>query len=96
MSQENVEIVEAAFAAFEQGDMQGILRLCDENIVITQSAELPGVSRHQYGHAGVLEAFAIWPRAVGRFFHRDTARYRGEGSGPGHDGEPWPRKGQRG
>jgi ketosteroid isomerase-like protein len=61
MSQENVEIVEAAFAAFEQGDMQGILRLCDENIVITQSAELPGVSRHQYGHAGVLEAFAIWP-----------------------------------
>jgi ketosteroid isomerase-like protein len=61
MSQENVEIVRAAFAAFGEGDMEGVLRLCDENIEITQPAELLGAPRDQHGHAGVLEAFAIWP-----------------------------------
>jgi ketosteroid isomerase-like protein len=61
MSQENVEVVRAAFQAFDKGDMEGVLRFCDEHIEITQAAELPGVSRHQHGHAGVLEAFAIWP-----------------------------------
>jgi ketosteroid isomerase-like protein len=61
MSQENVEIVRAAFEAFEDGDMQAVLGLCDENIEITQAAELLDASRNQRGHAGVLEAFAIWP-----------------------------------
>jgi ketosteroid isomerase-like protein len=61
MAQENVEVVQAAFRAFENGDMEGVLRLCDEDIEITQPAELPGVSPRQHGHAGVLEAFAIWP-----------------------------------
>jgi uncharacterized protein len=61
MGQDNVEIVQAAFRAYERGDMEGVLRLCDEHVEITQAVELPGVSRHQYGHAGVLEAFALWP-----------------------------------
>jgi ketosteroid isomerase-like protein len=61
MSKQNVEVVKAAFRAFEKDDMKGVLRLCDENIEITQPAELPGVSPRQHGHAGVLEAFAIWP-----------------------------------
>ena len=61
MSQENIEIVQAAFEAFESGDMQGVMRLCDENIEIIQDPELLGASPRQYGHAGVLEAFAIWP-----------------------------------
>jgi ketosteroid isomerase-like protein len=61
MSQENVEIVRNAFDAFTRDDIQGVLRLCDENIVITQPPELPGVSRQQRGHSGVLEAFRIWP-----------------------------------
>jgi uncharacterized protein len=61
MSEENVEIVRNAFAAFNRGDIKGVLRLCDEDIVITQPPELPGVSREQHGHRGVLEAFAIWP-----------------------------------
>jgi ketosteroid isomerase-like protein len=56
-----VEVVLAAFQAFENGDMEGVLRLCDETIEITQPAELPGVTPRQHGHAGVLEAFAIWP-----------------------------------
>jgi ketosteroid isomerase-like protein len=61
MSQENAEIVRAAFEAFEEGGMEAVLPFCDENIEITQAAELPGVSRNQHGHAGVIEAFAVWP-----------------------------------
>jgi ketosteroid isomerase-like protein len=61
MSNENVEVVRAAFVAFERGDMDGVLRLCDEHIEVTQPPELPDVSPRQQGHAGVLEAFAIWP-----------------------------------
>jgi ketosteroid isomerase-like protein len=61
MSQENVEIVWGAFQRFEEGDMEGVLPYCDENIEIVQPVELPDVPRHQHGHAGVLEAFAVWP-----------------------------------
>jgi len=61
MSQENVELVQAAFRAFEKGDFDRVLRLCDESIEISQPPELPDVSPRQHGHAGVLEAFAIWP-----------------------------------
>ncbi len=61
MSEESVEIVRKAFAAADRGDMEGVLRFCDEDIVITQPPELPGASPEQHGHRGVLEAFAIWP-----------------------------------
>jgi ketosteroid isomerase-like protein len=61
MSKENIEIVRAAFEAFEEGNTEAVLHLCDENIEITQAAELLGAPRNQHGHAGVLEAFAIWP-----------------------------------
>jgi ketosteroid isomerase-like protein len=44
MSEENVEIVRSAFAASDRRDMEGILRLCDEDIVITQPPELPWCS----------------------------------------------------
>jgi ketosteroid isomerase-like protein len=61
MSQESLEIVRSAFEAFQHGDTQAVLRLCDENIEITQPAELLGAARSQHGHEGVREAFAIWP-----------------------------------
>jgi ketosteroid isomerase-like protein len=61
MSEENVEIVREVFAAFDRGDIEAVLRLCDEDIVITQPAEVPGINPQQRGHQGVLEAFAIWP-----------------------------------
>jgi ketosteroid isomerase-like protein len=61
MSQENVKVVRNAFDAFTRGDTEGVLRLCDENIVITQPQELPGVQPQQRGHGGMLEAFSIWP-----------------------------------
>jgi ketosteroid isomerase-like protein len=61
VSQANVELVQAAFRAFEEGDTAGVLRLCDEEIEIIQSAELFDAAPRQHGHAGVLEAFSIWP-----------------------------------
>ncbi len=61
MSQENVEIVRDAFDAFSRDDIEGVLRFCDESIVITQPPELPGASPQQRGHSGVLKAFEIWP-----------------------------------
>jgi ketosteroid isomerase-like protein len=61
LSQESVGLVQAAFRSFEEGDIEGVLRFCDEKVEITQPAELLGVSPHQHGHAGVREAFGIWP-----------------------------------
>jgi ketosteroid isomerase-like protein len=61
MSQENVEIVRSAFAANDRRDIDGVLRLCDPDIVITQPPDLPGVSPVQRGHRGVVEALGIWP-----------------------------------
>ena len=61
MSQENVEIVRAAFDAFERDDTDGVLSLCDPEIEITQADDLLGAPQHQHGHAGMLEAFAVWP-----------------------------------
>jgi ketosteroid isomerase-like protein len=61
MSQENVEIVRAAFDAFSRNDMEGVLQLCDESIVVSQPPEVPGIAPQQHGHRGVLEAFEIWP-----------------------------------
>jgi ketosteroid isomerase-like protein len=61
MSEENVELLRAAFRAFENGDIGGVLSLCDEDIEIIQPVELPDAAPRQRGHEGVLEAFAIWP-----------------------------------
>jgi uncharacterized protein len=96
MSEENVEIVRNAFAAFDRGDIEGVLRLCAEDIVIYQPPELPDASREQHGHRGVLEAFAIWPEQWddyrmeilkiaaapgGKVFVTTRARGRGKQSG---------------
>ena len=61
MSGGNVEVVRSAFDAFDRGDIEGVLGLCDEQIVITQPPELPGATPQQHGHGGVIEAFGLWP-----------------------------------
>jgi ketosteroid isomerase-like protein len=61
MSEQDVEIVSDAIAAFERGDIEGVLRFCDEDILIIQPPELPGVPAEHRGHQGVLEALANWP-----------------------------------
>jgi ketosteroid isomerase-like protein len=62
MSEENVDIIRRAFAAYTAGDIDGVLQLCSEDIVITQAPEVPGVPQKLTGHDGVLEAFGLWPQ----------------------------------
>jgi uncharacterized protein len=61
MSEENVALVRRAFDAYVAGDIDEVLRVCAEDIVVTQAPEVPGVPPQQRGHAGVLEAFGLWP-----------------------------------
>jgi ketosteroid isomerase-like protein len=61
MSEQNVAIVRRAFDAYIGGDIEAVLRLCADDIVVTQAPEVPGVSPQQHGHEGVLEAFGNWP-----------------------------------
>ena len=57
MSQENVEIVRRAFAAFEQGDLGGMLDLMADGLV-TYRAAPDGATYH--GKEGFLEAATDW------------------------------------
>jgi ketosteroid isomerase-like protein len=61
MSHENTELVRAGFEAFGRGDIESVLRLCDEHILVMQPLEMPGAAPFLRGHAGVLEAIAEWP-----------------------------------
>jgi ketosteroid isomerase-like protein len=63
MSEENVELVRRAFETYTRGDIEAVVRMCSEDILITQAPEViaTGVPPEQHGHAGVLEAFGIWP-----------------------------------
>jgi ketosteroid isomerase-like protein len=61
MSEENVAIIRRAFDAYTRGDIDAVLELCSDDILVTQAEEVPGVAPQQRGHAGVLEAFGIWP-----------------------------------
>jgi uncharacterized protein len=61
MSQENIDVVRAGFEAFARGDIESVLRLCDEDIVVNEPAEMPDMPPLHRGHAGVLETLAAWP-----------------------------------
>jgi ketosteroid isomerase-like protein len=61
VTQRNVEVIRHAFDAYARGDIDEVLRLCDEDIVVTQAPEVPGLPPQQRGRAGVLEAFGLWP-----------------------------------
>ena len=54
-------LVRRAFEAYTRGDIDAVLGLCDEDILVTQAQEVPGLAPQQRGHAGVLEAFGLWP-----------------------------------
>ena len=66
MSEENVEVVRQTYAAWERGDIQAIVHLCDPEIVIVQPPEVPD-SKSYRGHPGVLEAFEDWPKQWDEF-----------------------------
>jgi len=75
MSQEKVKVVRAAFEAFKKGDMEGVLRLCDENIEITQAASFLGSLHGSTVTQGCWRR-SLSARAVGRLSHRHSARRR--------------------
>ena len=54
-------MIRRAFEAYTAGDIDTVLSLCAEDIVITQAPEVPVGAPQQHGHAGVLEAFGLWP-----------------------------------
>src|SRR4051794_3210445 len=102
MSQENVEIVRAAFDAFSRGNMETFLGLMDPEILVMQPPEVPdGTTRH--GHAGVMEAIAAWPEqwddfqieiaqiidAGNRVAVKTHQRARGKGSGVAVEDDIW-------
>jgi ketosteroid isomerase-like protein len=61
MSQQTVDLVRGGFEAFARGDIESVLRLCDEDILVTHPFEIPDVAPVMRGHAGVLESIAAWP-----------------------------------
>jgi uncharacterized protein len=66
MTQENVELVRAGYAAWERGDLDVIVERADPEIEIVQPPEVPDAKTYR-GKAGVIEAFADWPKQWDEF-----------------------------
>ena len=66
MSQENVELVCAGYAAWERGDVDLIVERAAPDIEIVQPPEVPDAKTYR-GKAGVIEAFADWPKQWDEF-----------------------------
>ena len=61
MSQENVELLRAAWEAWERGDMEAIFAFYDPEIVWDQTHYGPGgVSGIYHGHDGIRRFFREW------------------------------------
>jgi ketosteroid isomerase-like protein len=100
MSQESVALVRNGFAAFEQGDLSGMLDLMADDLV-TYRADPDGATYH--GKEGFLEATVDWMEgfsdwsvipeefidAGGYVLVRVRQVVRGEASGISIEGEFW-------
>jgi ketosteroid isomerase-like protein len=100
MSQESVALVQRGFAAFEQGDLSGMLDLMADDLV-TYRADPDGATYH--GKEGFLEATADWTEGFSDWMvipeeFIDTGRSvlvrvrqvaRGAASGISIEGEFW-------
>ncbi len=60
MSQENVELVELGFDAFQRGDVEAMREGSHADVVIVQPPEVPDAKSYE-GHAGIAAAFEDWP-----------------------------------
>jgi ketosteroid isomerase-like protein len=60
MSEENVELVRDAFAAWERGDLEWLDRHTAPEVEIAQPPNLPGTSTYK-GKEGMREALRDWP-----------------------------------
>jgi ketosteroid isomerase-like protein len=65
MSRENVERVVQGFEAFNRGDIEGVVAMCDPGVEWLPPAELPDFAPH-HGHEGVREAAADMLEVFGR------------------------------
>jgi ketosteroid isomerase-like protein len=61
VSQEDLEILRAAFAAFQQGDIEGMLALCDPEIEITQPRDLVGIPENSMAMRGCAKPSLPFP-----------------------------------
>jgi ketosteroid isomerase-like protein len=61
MSQENVELVETTWSAFQRGDVGFMRQTCRPDVVIAQPPEVPDTKTYT-GHDGVKEAVEDWPK----------------------------------
>jgi ketosteroid isomerase-like protein len=61
MSEENVELVETLWDAFQRGDIDTMRGASRSDVVIVQPSELPD-SKTYVGHEGVKEAVEDWPK----------------------------------
>ncbi len=61
MSEENVELVQHFYAAWERGDMEWILDHSDPEIEIVQPPEVPDAKSYR-GREGLLQSFEDWPK----------------------------------
>jgi ketosteroid isomerase-like protein len=94
MSQKNVEIVRGGFEAFNEGDVDGVVEMCDPKVEWFPPAALPSVSVY-HGHKGVREAagdmldvFGALQAEPERFIDADDRvvvffRWHGHGKGSG-------------
>ena len=100
MSQESVALVRSGFAAFQQGDLNGMLDLMADDLV-TYRADPDGATYH--GKEGFLEATADWTEGFsdwsvipeefidtgGAVLVRVRQEVRGAASGIPIEGEFW-------
>jgi ketosteroid isomerase-like protein len=77
MSQENVEIVEAALAAYIRDDEGTVRRLTSPDIVVSTRPDQPDARDH-HGYDGLLRTSAEWLEAWDEHSF-DAARVWGEG-----------------
>jgi len=100
MSQENVEIVRRAFAAWERGDLEAVFGLVADDVTVYR-ADPDGATYH--GKEGFLQATAEWTEdfaewsvipeefidAGDHVLVRVLQRARGEASGATVEGQFW-------
>ena len=66
MSQGNVKVVLSAYAAFDQGDLTGVLDRFDPAVISYTAPPLPDPTEHQ-GHEGFLKWVENWTGAFDDF-----------------------------
>jgi len=92
MSEENLQVVRAAFDTFSRGDMPAMLELFDPSVVYTPLLDAPDVQSF-HGHEGLLQGmeqtigiwddFSVELRGMRDFDEHVLASLRWWGRGPG-------------